>query len=157
MHSDYRRNVRVLAPVQLVWDEMSDLHAILSKSMQFLTYELAADGGSARFQANLTWGPLKYAIEGTAAVEETAPRQLTRYVVRVPQLEMRYTGTLTLSPGGATETMLDYSSDLDIDHRLAGRMRGLFNELIEEHIHGLTTRVKNRAEQRRLADERLLS
>jgi len=156
MHTDYRRNVRVIAPVQLVWDEMSDLHAILSKSMQFLTYDLAADGGSARFKANLTWGPLKYAIEGTATVEESAPRELTRYVVRIPQLEMRYTGTLKLTPGGAAETTLDYISDLDIDHRLAGRMRGLFNELIEEHIHGLTTRVKTRAEQRRLADERLL-
>jgi hypothetical protein len=52
--------------------------------------------------------------------------------------------------------MLDYTGDLELDHRLAGRMRGLFNELIEEHIHGLTTRVKTRAEQRRLADERLL-
>ena len=90
MHTDYRRNVRVLAPVQLVWDEVSDLHAILSKSMQFLTYDLAADGGSARFRANLTWGPLKYAIEGTATVDEARPRELTRYVVRVPQLEMRY-------------------------------------------------------------------
>ncbi|HVE24651.1 MAG TPA: SRPBCC family protein [Sporichthya sp.] len=156
MHTDYRRNVRVLAPVQLVWDEVSDLHAILSKSMQFLTYDLAADGGSARFRANLTWGPLKYAIEGTATVDEARPRELTRYVVRVPQLEMRYSGTIKLTPGSATETMLDYSGDLDIDHRLAGRMRGLFNELIEEHMHGLTARVKTRAEQRRLADERLL-
>jgi hypothetical protein len=146
----------VLAPVQFVWDEMSDLHAILNKSMQFLTYDLSGDGTSARFKANLTWGPLKYPIEGTAAVGESAPRERTRYVVSVPQIGMRYTGSITITAGGANETTLDYNGDLEIDHRLAGRMRGLFNELVEEHIHGLTTRVKTRAEQRRLADERLL-
>ncbi len=156
MQTDFKRNARVLAPVQLVWDEMSDLHAILSKSIQFLTYDLAADGTSARFKANLTWGPLKYPIEGTAAVNDSAPREHTHYVVAIPQIGLRYAATIKLSPGGAAETALDYSGDLEIDHRLAGRMRGLFNELIEEHIHGLTTRVKTRAEQRRLADERLL-
>jgi hypothetical protein len=156
VQTDFKRNARIVAPVQFVWDEMSTLDAILTKSVQFLTYNLAADGNSARFKANLTWGPLKYPIEGTAAVDESAPRELTRYVVAVPQIGLRYSATIKITPGSATETTLDYSGDLEIDHRLAGRMRGLFNELIEEHIHGLTTRVKTRAEQRRLADERLL-
>lgn len=156
MQTDYKRNARIVAPVQFVWDEMDDLDAILTKSSQFLTYDLAADGRSARFRANLTWGPLKYAVEGTAATEESTPHKLTRYVVTVPQLGMRYAGTLKITPGSDTETILDYTGDLEIDHRLAGRMRGLFNDLLEEHIHGLTTRVKSRAEQRRLADERLL-
>lgn len=156
MQTEYKRNARVLAPVQLVWDEMSDLHAILSKSAQFLTYDLAADGRSARFKANLTWGPLKYPIDGSASVEDSTPREHSHYVVKIPSIGLRYAATIKLTPGSATETALDYSGDLEIDHRLAGRMRGLFNELLEEHIHGLTTRVKTRAEQRRLADERLL-
>lgn len=156
MQTDYKRNARIVAPVQLVWDEISTLDSILTKSVQFLTYNLAADGTSAKFKANLTWGPLKYPIEGTAAVDESAPRQLTRYVVTVPQIGMRFAATIRIAPGSATETTLDYTGDLEIDHRLAGRMRGLFNELVEEHIQILTTRVKTRAEQRRLADERLL-
>jgi hypothetical protein len=156
VQTDYKRNARIVAPVQLVWDELSTLDAILTKSVQFITYDLAADGSSARFKANLTWGPLKYPIEGTAAVDESTPRELTRYVVNVPQVGLRYSATIRIAPGSATETTLDYSGDLEIDHRLAGRMRGLFNELIEEHIHVLTSRVKTRAEQRRLADERLL-
>lgn len=157
MQTDYQRNARIVAPVQLVWDEMNDLDAILTKSTQFVTYDLAADGRSARFSSNLTWGPLKYAIEGAATIEETAPRERTRYVVTVPQLGMRYGATIKIAPSSATETVLDYTGGLEIEHRLAGRMRGLFNDLIEEHIYGLTTRVKSRAEQRRLADERLLS
>lgn len=156
MHSDYRKNVRVIAPVQLVWDEMSDLHATLSKSMQFVTYDVAASGDSARFTTNLTWGPLKYAVDGTVTVTEATPREMTQYVIRSPQLGLRFSGTLKIAPTSGTETAMDYNGDVEIDHRLAGRMRGLFNELIEEHIHGLTTRVKTRAEQRRLADERLL-
>lgn len=156
MQTEFHRNARIVAPVQLVWDEMHDLEAILTKSPQFLRYTMNADGDSARFTTNLAWGPLKYGVEGTAAIEETLPRQQTRFVVAVPNLGLRYTATIKLAPGGSTETTLDYAADLEVDHRMAGRMRGLFNELIEDHIHGFTSRVKTRAEQRRLADERLL-
>lgn len=156
MQTEFHRNVRVVAPVQLVWDEMHDLEAILAKSTQFLSYTIGADRETARFTANLAWGPLRYGVEGTAAVADPLPRQQTRFVVTVPNLGLRYTATIKLAPGGATETTLDYAGDLEVDHRMAGRMRGLFNELIEDHIHGFTSRVKTRAEQRRLADERLL-
>ena len=156
MHSDYKRNVRIAAPVHIVWDEMSDLDAVLAKSVQFVSYDLAADGRTARFKTNLSWGPLRYAVEGQASLETSTPLELTHYVVVVPQLEMKYSATMRITPNGATETTLDYTGDLEIDHRMAGRMRGLFNELLDEHVHGVTTRVKARAEKRRLADERLL-
>ena len=156
MHSDYKRSARIAAPVQMVWDEMNDLDAILAKSTQFVSYDLAADGRSAQIKGNLTWGPLKYAVDGRVSLDESIARELTRYVMTVPQLGLRYTGAMRITPGSATETTLDYNGDLEIEHKMAGRMRGLFNDLLEEHIHGLTTRVKARAEQRRLADERLL-
>jgi hypothetical protein len=39
---------------------------------------------------------------------------------------------------------------------MASRMRGLFNEIAEDQAHSLVHRVKVKAEQRRLAQERLL-
>lgn len=157
MQSEFHRNARIVAPVQTVWAELDTLEAILVKSPHFLSYRLTDAGDSARVTANLSWGPIRHAIEGIAQTQGSQPQRQTGYVVSVPNLGLRYTATITLAPGGTTETMLDYNGDLEVDHRVAGRMRGLFNELIEDHIHGLTTRVKNRAEQRRQADERLLS
>ena len=57
---------------------------------------------------------------------------------------------------GEGETKLDYRGHLDVRHRMASRMRGLFNEIAEDHAHSLVHRVKVKAEQRRLAQERLL-
>ena len=57
---------------------------------------------------------------------------------------------------GDNETKLELRGHLDVRHRMAGRMRGLFNEIAEDQAHSLVHRVKVKAEQRRLAQERLL-
>ena len=57
---------------------------------------------------------------------------------------------------GEGETKLEYRGRLDVRHRMASRMRGLFNEIAEDQAHSLVHRVKVKAEQRRLAQERLL-
>lgn len=157
VQSDFKRNTRIVAPVPMVWDEIASLEDILAKTPQLMNYQLAADGTSAQVEAKLSWGPIKFAVDGTAVIDESKPRECTRYVVTIPQLGLRYAGTMRITPGDAKETTLDYDGGLEIDHKLAGRMRGLFSELLEEHIHGLTMRVKTRAEQRRQADERLLT
>lgn len=155
MHSEFHRNTRIVAPVPLVWQEMDSLEAILAKSPHFLTYQLSGEGERALVTAELSWGPLKCGVEGTAEIRSPQPQQQTGYVVSVPSLGLRYTATIRIAPSSPTETTLDYSADLEIGNRMAERMRGLFNELIEDHIQGLTTRVKTRAEHRRQADERL--
>ena len=66
------------------------------------------------------------------------------------------TGSIELTPIGETETKLDYRGHLDVRHRMAARMRGLFTEIAEDQAHSLVHRVKVKAEQRRLAQERLL-
>jgi hypothetical protein len=156
VQTEFHRSTRIVAPVPLVWEEMATLDAILAKSPQFLSYQLAPGGESAQVSANLSWGPLKYPLEGTAQVQGVEPHRQTTYVFAAPSIGLHYAGTLHIAPGGAAETALEYSGELEIEHRMAARMRGLFSEVIEDHIHGLTSRVKTRAEHRRLAEERLL-
>ena len=49
-----------------------------------------------------------------------------------PSLEVRSEGAVEISPVGEGETKLDYRGHLDVRHRMAGRMRGLFNEIAED-------------------------
>ncbi|MBA3743501.1 hypothetical protein [Sporichthya sp.] len=156
MELSFERNARVLAPVAMVWAEMDSLQAFLAKSPQLRNAVSHSDGTRATFTAKLAWGPLKYEVDGTAAAEEAVPNQLFVYSISAASLGARYVGHSTLAQASPMETTLDYVGHLDLNHRMATRMRGLFHEVIEEHIHGFIGRVKARAEQRRLADERLL-
>jgi carbon monoxide dehydrogenase subunit G len=152
----FERSVRVLAPVELVWAEMNSVESILSKSPQVVDYSILGER-DARIRSKLTWGPLKYQVEGTMTVRQLTQNQLLEYAILLPELGLTYLAGMRIAPGGAHDTTLDYVAHLDLNHRLAAKLRGLFAELIEEHIHGLVGRVKTRAEQRRLADERLLT
>jgi carbon monoxide dehydrogenase subunit G len=151
----FERDARVAAPVELVWAEMNSLENVLTKSPQLLTYSVQAEN-RASVRTKLTWGPLKYEVDGTMAVQQTVPNQLLEYTVAIPELGLNYAAAMRTTPAGGSETTLHYVAYLELNHRLAAKLRGLFSELIEEHIHGLVGRVKTRAEQRRLADERLL-
>ena len=81
---------------------------------------------------------------------------LAGFAIAGPSLEVRYEGLLEISPIGEGETRLDYRGHVDVQHRMASRMRGLFNEIAEDQAHSVVHRVKVKAEQRRLAQERLL-
>jgi hypothetical protein len=88
------------------------------------------DGARAAARFQLTWGPLKWPLDVDVAMKLTAV--------------------------GRSETRLDCRGHLKARHPLAARMRGLCNEVVEGHVRGVVQRVKVRAEQRRLAEERLL-
>jgi carbon monoxide dehydrogenase subunit G len=152
---DFERGTRIVAPVEVVWAEMDSLEDLLSKSPQLMSFSLLT-GDRAAVRTRLTWGPLKYEVAGTMTVRQAVANQQLDYSVVVPDLGLDYSATLRLAPTGAGETSLQYAAHLEMNHRLASKLRGLFLEVVEEHIHGLVGRVKTRAEQRRLADERLL-
>jgi len=63
---------------------------------------------------------------------------------------------LKLTAVGQSETRLDCRGSLNTQHRFAARMRGTCSQIVEGHVQGVVHRVKVRAEQRRLAQERLL-
>ena len=63
---------------------------------------------------------------------------------------------MKLTAVGTSETRLDCRGHLETEHRLAARMRGMCSQIVEGHVQGVVHRVKVRAEQRRLAQERLL-
>jgi hypothetical protein len=86
--------------------------------------------GAARFE--LTWGPLKWPLDVDVDV------------------------SMKVTAVGASETRLDCRGHLATPLRLAARMRGLCNEVVERHVLGMVRTVKVRAEQRRLAEDLLL-
>ena len=156
MELEVHRHERIMAPLQLVWEEMDSLEQILAKSPQISTYDIVPGGQRAHGSSNLAWGPLKWKVDIEAQITDLVPRQRLVFVFDGPSLEVRYQGTLEVLSVGEGETRLDYRGHLDVGHRMAGRMRGLFNEIAEDQAHSLVHRVKVKAEQRRLAQERLL-
>jgi carbon monoxide dehydrogenase subunit G len=157
MEIDIERQERMLAPVELVWDEIDTLEKLLAKSPQTFNYDVVPGGQRATAKANLAWGPIKWTLDIEASIEDFRPLQHLVYAIEAPSLELRFEATIDLVVVGDAETRLDYRAKLDLRHRLASRMRGMFNEIAEEHAHGLVSRVKVKSEQRRLAQERLLS
>jgi carbon monoxide dehydrogenase subunit G len=156
MELEVQRHDRIVAPVQLVWEEMNSLEQILAKSPQISGYEVVPGGQKARGSTRLAWGPVKWTVDLTVEITEFVPRQRISFCIDGPSLEVHYVATAELTPVGETETKLDYRGHLDVRHRMAGRMRGLFNEIAEDQAHSLVHRVKVKSEQRRLAQERLL-
>ena len=156
MELEVQRHERIMAPVQLVWEEMDTLEQILSKSPQIAEYDVVPGGQKARGRTKLAWGPVKWTVDLEIAIVEFQPRQRLGFSIDGPSLEVRYEATIDLTSIGEGETKLDYRGHLDVRHRMASRMRGLFNEIAEDQAHSLVHRVKVKAEQRRLAQERLL-
>lgn len=156
MELEVHRHDRITAPLQLVWEEMDSLEQILAKTPQISEYEVVPGGERARGKARLAWGPVKWTVDLEVEVTEFVPLQRISFTVDGPALEVHYRATVELAPVGESETKLDLRGHLDVRHRMAGRMRGLFNEIAEDQAHSLVHRVKVKAEQRRLAQERLL-
>ncbi|MEW6471339.1 MAG: SRPBCC family protein [Actinomycetota bacterium] len=156
MELEVHRQERILAPIQLVWEEMDSLDQILSKAPQISEYEVVPGGQRARARTRLAWGPVKWTLDIEAEIIDFVPLQRIGYSVDGAALEVRHEATVELTPVGENETKLEYRGHLDVRHRMAGRMRGLFNEVAEDHAHSFIHRVKVKAEQRRLAQERLL-
>jgi hypothetical protein len=78
---------------------------------------------------HITWGPLKWPLDVNVSI------QLTAF--------------------GGSETRLQCRGHLETRHRVAAGMRRACNEVVERHVQEMIQMVKVRAEQRRLAHERL--
>jgi carbon monoxide dehydrogenase subunit G len=156
MELEVYRHERILAPVQLVWEEMDSLDQILAKSPQISEYDIVPGGQKARGKTKLAWGPVKWAVDIDVEITEFEPLHRIGFSLEAPSMEVHYQATAELAQVGENETKLEYRGHLDVRHRMASRMRGLFNEVAEDQAHSLVNRIKVKAEQRRLAQERLL-
>lgn len=156
MELEVQRHERIMAPVQLVWEEMDSLDQILAKSPQISEYDVTPGGQKARGSTKLAWGPVKWAVEVEVSLTGLVPRQRVAFVMEVASMETRGEVTIMIASIGESETKLDYRCIIEVRHRLASRMRGLFNEILEDQAHSILHRVKVKSEQRRLAQERLL-
>ena len=156
MELDVQRHERITAPLQLVWEEMDSLEQLLSKTPQISEYDIVPGGQKARGKARLAWGPVKWNLDLDIEITEVEPRRLIGISIEGPALEVRYEATVEIAPVGENETKLDLHGHLEARSRMASRMRGLFNEILEDQAHSMVQRIKVKAEQRRLAQERLL-
>ena len=156
MELEVQRHERITAPLQLVWEEMDTLEQFLSKTPQISEYDIIPGGQKARGRARLAWGPIKWNLDLEIEITEIEPRQRIGFSVDGPALEVHYEVTVEIAPVGENETRLDLHGRLEARSRMAARMRGLFNEILEDQAHSMVQRVKVKAEQRRLAQERLL-
>lgn len=152
---DLERQVRVSAPLRLVWEEMGSLHQVLAKAPHLSDCEVARGGQQALMRAHLSWGPFKRAVEVEARLLGIAVERQIRYVMEAGSLEARAEIAIDLIVAGDCETRLLYRSCVEAGHKTAIRMWRVFREIAEEQADSLLQRVKVRSEQRRLAHERL--
>jgi carbon monoxide dehydrogenase subunit G len=156
MELDVQRQERIMAPLQLAWEEIDSLDLILAKTPQISDFDIVPGGQKARGKARLAWGPVKWTSDLLMEVTDIQPLHRIAFFIDAPALEVRMDAVVELTPVGENETKIEYRGHLDVRHRMAGRMKGLFNEIIEDHAHAIVHRAKVKAEQRRLAQERLL-
>ena len=156
MELEVERHERINAPLQLVWEEMDSLDQILSKSPQLAEYDVVPGGQKARGRTRLAWGPVKWTVDIEIEIVEFKPLQRLAYTIDAPSLEVSSSVVIDVASIGEGETKLDYRGHLDVRHRMASRMRGVFNEIAGDQAHSVVHRVKVKSEQRRLAQERLL-
>jgi carbon monoxide dehydrogenase subunit G len=156
MELDVQRHERIMAPLQLAWEEIDSLEQILAKTPQIADFEIVPGGQKARGKARLAWGPVKWTADLEMEITELQSPCRIAFCIDAPSLEVRVDAVVELTPVGDNETKIEYRGHLDVRHRMAGRMKGLFNEIAEDHAHSVVHRAKVKAEQRRLAQERLL-
>jgi len=156
MELDVQRHERIMAPLQLAWEEIDSLDLILAKTPQISEFDIVPGGQKARGKARLAWGPVKWTSDLAMEITDIQPLHRIAFSIDAPALEVRMDAVVELTPVGENETKIEYRGHLDVRHRMAGRMKGLFNEIIEDHAHAIVHRAKVKAEQRRLAQERLL-
>lgn len=156
MELDVHRQERIMAPLQLAWEEIDSLEQILAKTPQVSEFDIVPGGQKARGKARLAWGPVKWTSDLEMEITDIQPPYRIAFSLAAPSLEVRVNAVVELTRVGENETKIEYRSHLDVRHRMANRMKGLFNEIAEDHAHSLVHRAKIKAEQRRLAQERLL-
>ena len=157
MELEIHRHERVMAPVQLVWEEIDSLEQILVKSPHISKYTISPEGQKAHGTSRLAWGPVKWTVAVDVTIIDLRPCRCLSFTIDVPALGFRSQASVDLMAIGEAETMLDYRGHLAVRHPIASRMRGLLNEVAEEQANRLTHHVKVKSEQRRLAQERLLT
>ncbi|MGQ0466560.1 MAG: SRPBCC family protein [Sporichthyaceae bacterium] len=151
----FQREARIRAPLHIVWQEVGSLNAILKRTPKSLTHEIAESGRSADLQGDLRWGPIRHKLAAKVGLLKLTPGQQISYRIVAPSLGSQYDAEVTVHQAGTGETQLEYRAELDLGSWTAQRLRGMINELLEEHINELTEQVKARAERRHRADESL--
>jgi uncharacterized membrane protein len=155
LEADHETTVRVMAPIEGVWEEIRTIDRLLAFMHRVERFEAQPDGRTARVWSRLAWGPLDWELEGSVALTEAVtPRRLAWSGV-IPRLGLTVEGVLELAPGAHDETVLCYRAALRCDHHLVARLEGVLTAGLEDHVETFTARVATLAAQHAQAKQRL--
>lgn len=146
---------RIAAPVELVWELIDSVESILGRIPEALKVEVAATVTKARIRLLLSWGPVRWTVDGETRLEDVRKEEHLLLVTELPRLDMRFEGAMDLSRLGVAETALSYGGRLTSGRRLIGALEPMFSDLLEVHVQSLVGRVKQLAEQHHQAETRL--
>jgi carbon monoxide dehydrogenase subunit G len=152
----YEVTVRIEAPVDTVWDEVSTLDRLLGHVPAISSVQLGADGMTGSFTFVLSrLGRLWKRLETRAVVTEVTPPRSLQWRLETPSLEWEFVGTFELSPVGTDETTLVYRGTMRFSDRSAGPLHPIETDVLEEHLDTLANRIAGRAARHTLAERTL--
>lgn len=157
LHTDHAAQKRVQAPIDAVWAEVGSLAMALSGAPGVTSYELSQDNTHAAFTANLSWGPMRWRIDGQATVVASDRPNRFRWHAEAPRFPFEVTGEVELTPISQDETVLDYRFTSSMPRRsgMHDRVWKVLAAAFEDHVQEFSRRVARLAEQHALAEQRL--
>lgn len=150
-------STRVAAPVDQVWAEVGSLAQVLRHSYGITDFEPAADGNSAKVRGSLAWGPLRWKLNGSAAVRSVDPGRYLEWVGEATQIAFQIICKLQLDKVAADETAVRFEA-VGSTPRRSPVQAGLWNVLsaeLETYVAHFVDRVGTLSEQHTRARRQL--
>ena len=152
LHEEYA--VRVLAPIDAVWQEIETIDLIVGK-MTVISQASTDDlKQSAKIRARVAWGPFSRTLHGTATIVEAHKPDFIDFGVDIPDMHFVYSGRLELASVASEETNLRFALDVRLG-LLARGVKSVVDDTVEGHVRSLVGTTAAMAERHWQAHQRL--
>lgn len=138
-----RRNVRIDAPLDSVWNELSRLDTVLAYVRELQDYKIDADGCSGAVVVR----PADVDVTGIVQIRKSPRSRHVEIRGEIRRLRATYLGQFKLSEGAALTTLVRYSARVECDHSDLRRSQQEAGDRLKRHVIDLIDRVKKYIEQ----------
>jgi carbon monoxide dehydrogenase subunit G len=153
---DYSNEVRIDAPLRMVWSHLSDLNYILQFIPERDDFEVAEDGSHGSCHAVLVVGPLHIPMTIDVELGDLIVDEKVTFACSIDALATTLDMVITLRRASAQETAMRYSVHATVEHRLLGRLSGPLTARLEDHVDGFCSNAAVFISRHAKAEERLL-
>ena len=158
LEADYELTLRIDAPVRAVWEELRQLDELLTLAPEVVSVEPHPDEPDrAIWHGRMTWGRLRWDVDGDARILERVPRRHMLFSSDIPTLDAHYQGIFVLAPGGGDVTVLGYRGSFVCRHRYHRFMRQPLTFVLKDHVESVALRINRRAAQHARFEARMAS